>query len=87
MAQQRKASSLLVTLTTRQGPGALPPDDWIRTSAAGRTIMLRRTSKRVERVVDKMSLSAVVRLSRSFCDDARCNGKEQLERNSVIFRV
>jgi hypothetical protein len=28
--------------------------------------MLRRTSKRVKEVVDKMRLSAVVRLSRSF---------------------
>jgi hypothetical protein len=33
--------------------------------------MLRRTSKRVKEVVDKMCLPAVVRLSRSFRDDAR----------------
>ena len=33
--------------------------------------MLRRTSKRVKEVVDKMRLPAVVRLSRSFWDDAR----------------
>ena len=51
--------------------GALPPDDWSRTWAAGRTIMLRRTSKRVREVVDKMRLPAVVRLSRSFWDDTR----------------
>ncbi len=50
--------------------GALPPDDWCRTWAAGRTIMLRRTSKKVKGVVDKMRLPAVVRLSRSFWDDA-----------------
>jgi hypothetical protein len=49
------------------------PEDWCRTWAAGRTIMLRRTSKRVKEVVDKMCLPAVVRLSRSFRDDA-CNG-------------
>jgi hypothetical protein len=46
--------------------GALPPDDWSRTWTAGRTIMLRRTSKRVKVVVDKMRLPAVVRLSWSF---------------------
>ncbi len=66
--------------------GALPPDDWSRTWAAGRTIMLRRTSKRVQEVVDKMRLSAVVRLSRSFWDDAR-NGKEREERQFVLWQL
>ncbi len=51
--------------------GAVPAEDWCRTWAAGRTIMLRRTSKRVKEVVDKMRLPAVVRLNRSFWDDAR----------------
>ncbi len=37
--------------------------------------MLRRTSKRVKEVVDKMRLPAVVRLSRSFWDDSR-NGTD-----------
>jgi hypothetical protein len=50
---------------------AIPAEDWCRTWAAGRTIMLRRTSKRVKEVVDKMRMPAVVRLSRSFWDDAR----------------
>jgi hypothetical protein len=49
---------------------AVPADDWRRTWAAGRTIMLRRTSKRVKEAVDKMRLPAVVRLSRSFRGDA-----------------
>ena len=39
---------------------AVPAEDWCRTWAAGRTIMLRRTSKRVKEVVDKMWLPAVV---------------------------
>ena len=50
--------------------GALPADDWSRTWAAGRTIMLRRTSKRVKEVVDKMRMPAIVRLRRSFWDAA-----------------
>jgi hypothetical protein len=50
---------------------AIPAEDWCRTWAAGRTIMLRMTSKRVKEVVDKIRLPAVVRLSRSFWDDAR----------------
>jgi hypothetical protein len=55
--------------------GAVPAEDWCRTWAAGRTIMLRKTSKNVKVVVDKMRLPAVVRLSRSFWDDARnCTG-------------
>ena len=46
--------------------GAVPAEDWCRTWAAGRTIMLRRTSKRVKEIVDKMRLPAVVRMSCSF---------------------
>ena len=34
--------------------GAIPAEDWCRTWAAGRTIMLRSTSKRVKEQVDKM---------------------------------
>jgi hypothetical protein len=55
---------------------AIPAEDWCRTWAAVRTIMLRRTSKRVKEVVDKMRLPAVVRLSRSFWDDARNGTKD-----------
>ncbi len=62
---------------------ALPADDWCRTWAAGRTIMLRRTSKRVQEVVDKMSQPAVVRVSRSSWVDAR-NGTVA-ERLTHIF--
>ena len=55
---------------------AVPAEDWCRTWAAGRTIMLRRTSKRVKEEVDKMRLPAVVCLSRSFWDDSD-NGTQQ----------
>ena len=50
------------------------------------TIMLRRTSKRVKEVVDKMGLPAVVRLSRSFCDDA-CNGTADEKRQFVMRQL
>jgi Ran GTPase-activating protein (RanGAP) involved in mRNA processing and transport len=66
--------------------GALPPDDWKRTWAAGRTIMMRRTSKRVKEVVDKMRLPAVVRLIRSFWDDAR-NGAEKEKCRFVLRQL
>jgi hypothetical protein len=66
--------------------GALPPDDWSRNWSAGRTIMLSRTSKRVREVVDKMRLPAVVRLSRSFVDDAR-NGTYQGKRQFVLRQL
>jgi tetratricopeptide (TPR) repeat protein len=64
--------------------GVVPADDWCRTWAAGRTIMLRRTSKTVKAVVDKMRLPAVVRLSRSFWGDAR-NGTAA-EKLHFVFR-
>ena len=65
---------------------AVPAEDWCRTWAAGRTIMLRRTSKRVKEVVDKMRLPAVVRLSRRFWDDAR-NGTEKETRQFVLRQL
>ena len=42
--------------------GAVPAEDWCRTWAACRTIMFRRTSKRVKEQVDKMSLTVLVRM-------------------------
>jgi hypothetical protein len=66
--------------------GAIPFDDWGRTWAAGRTFMLRRTSKRIKEVVDKMHLPAIVRLSRSFWDDAR-NGTAAKKRQFVMRQL
>ena len=48
--------------------------------------MLRRTSKRVKEVVDKMCLPAVVRLSKSFSDDAR-NGTATAKRQFVLSQL
>ncbi len=66
-----QAPTTQTTLLTTDGfttdLGALPPDDWYRTSSTDRTIMLTRTSKRVKEVVDKMRLSAcrIVHLNQS----------------------
>jgi hypothetical protein len=79
-------TALLATDGFAAALGALPPDDWSRTWAAGRTNMLRRTSKRVREVVDKMRLPAVVCLSRSFWDDAR-NGTEKDKRQFVLRQL
>jgi len=65
---------------------AVPAEDWYRTWATGRTIMLRRTSKKVKEVVDKMRLPAVVCLGRSFWDDAR-NGTEKAKRQFVLRQL
>jgi hypothetical protein len=67
--------------------GAVPAEDWCRTWAAGRTIMLRSTSKKVKEVVDKMRLPAVVRLSRSFWDDARNNGTQTAKLQFVLRQL
>jgi hypothetical protein len=48
--------------------------------------MLRRTSKRVKEVVDKMRLRAVVRLSTSFWDDAR-NGTAAEKMHFVLRQL
>ena len=55
---------------------AIPADDWSRTWAAARTIMLRRTSKKVKKVVEKLLLPVVVRLRRDFWNDCRNGTRE-----------
>jgi hypothetical protein len=62
---------LLVTDALAAALEAIPAEDWCRTWETVRTIMLRRTSKRVKEVMDKMRLSVVVCLSRSFWGDSR----------------
>jgi len=79
--RRRKQRCSSLTLPFFAALEAIPAEDWCRTWAAGRTITLRRTSKRVKEVVDKMRrvkevvdkmrLSAVVRLCRGFWDDDR----------------
>ena len=63
----------------------VPVDDWCRTWVAGSTIMMSRTSKRDKEVVDKMCLSAVVRLTRSFWDDTR-NGTDKKTKRQFVLR-
>jgi hypothetical protein len=67
----RPASALLAPDAFAAVLAVIPAEDWCRTWVAGRTIMLRSTSKRVKEQVDKMRLPAVVRLSTSFWGDAR----------------
>ena len=52
---------------------SIPTDNWGRTWASVRTIMLKRTSKRVKQQVDKMLLSVVVHLSSSFAGASEKN--------------
>jgi hypothetical protein len=65
---------------------AVPDEDWCRTWAACKTIMLRKTSKSVKEVADKVRLPDVVRLSRSFWVDAR-NGTDKAKRLLVYTRA
>ena len=50
---------------------AIPADDWCRTWAADRTMLLRMTSKGVKEVVDKLRPPAAVKVSKAFRADAR----------------
>ena len=58
--------------------GSNPSEDWDRTWVTDRTIMLRRTSERVKVVLDKMCLSSVVLLTRSFWDDTQNDTKSKV---------
>jgi Ran GTPase-activating protein (RanGAP) involved in mRNA processing and transport len=58
--------------------GAVPNEDWCRTWADTRTIMLRMTSKKVNEVLDQMRLPTVVRLKKSFFYDDE-DTEEELE--------
>jgi hypothetical protein len=79
-------SALLATDGFSEALEALPPDDRCRTLATGRTSMLRRTSKRVKEVVDKMHLPAVVRFNRCFWDDSR-NYTEKKKHQFVLSQL
>jgi hypothetical protein len=67
--------------------GAVPAEDWCRTWAAGRTIMLRRTSKKIKEAVDKMRLPAVVRLSSVFWRDASYDGTDVAKLEFVLRQL
>ena len=62
---------MLATVAFAEALGVIPLDNWYRTWVTDRTFMLRRKSKRVKETVDKMHLTAVVRLSGSFWHDTR----------------
>jgi hypothetical protein len=66
-----EADKVIATDAFAAALDAVPAEDWCRTWAACRTIMLRRTSKRVKEAVDKMCPPSVVRWNRSLWDDAR----------------
>ncbi len=85
-ATQTQPALLAADATFAAALEAIPAEDWCRTWAAGWTIMLRRTSKRVKEVVDNMRLPAVVRLSWSFWDDAR-SGTHKAKRQLVMRQL
>ena len=60
--QKQHMTNLLLPHVFLDALTAIPADDWGRTWAADRTIVLRRTSKTVKEQLDKMRLPAIVRL-------------------------
>jgi hypothetical protein len=74
-AKQTKPLLLAADNTFAVALGTIPwspfSNDWCRTWAADRTIMLRSTSKIFKGVVDKLRLPAAICLSSSFWKDAR----------------
>ena len=82
---QTTQPALFATDSFAAALGAVPAQDWCRTWAADGTIM-RRTSKRVKEVMDKVFLSAGVHLRRIFCHDTR-NGTEKEKRQFVLRQL
>ncbi len=64
----------------------VPAEDWCRTWAADRTFMLRITSKTVKEAVDKLRPPAVVRLNRTFYNDAS-HGTATQRLHHVLVRL
>ena len=62
----------------------IPADDWSRTWADNRTIMLRMTSKQIKEIIDKMRLPVVVILNMSFWNKI-CNGT-LIEKKQLVTR-
>ena len=66
---------------------AVPAEDWCRTWAACRTIMLRRTSKSVKQEVDKMRLPAVVHLCELWIEEGRGFQKScRLQKLQIVMK-
>jgi Leucine-rich repeat (LRR) protein len=63
---------------------AVPADDWGRTWADNRTIMLRMTSKQIKEIIDKMRLPVVVLLNMSFWNKI-CNGTASVSEGDCTF--
>ena len=83
---QMQVKAISQTCTLAAALTAIPSDDWCRTWPADRTVMLRMTSKEMRDAVDKLRPPAVVRLSRTFCNDPR-NGTAADSLQHVLIRL
>jgi hypothetical protein len=68
---QTQASSRFATGAFAAALSSIPSDAWGRTWPADRTMMLRRTSKRVKEAVDKLRLPTVLNLNKAFWNNLR----------------
>jgi Ran GTPase-activating protein (RanGAP) involved in mRNA processing and transport len=65
---------------------AIPAEDWCRTWAAGRTFMLRRTSKKVRQAVDNIRPPAVVRSRWNFWYNYSDSDSESIQKIEIMAR-
>jgi hypothetical protein len=65
---------------------AVPDDDWIRTWAASKTIMLSMTSKGIKELLGKMRLPVDVYFSRSFWNNNRNGNSRADEKIQLVTR-
>ena len=75
------------TLAANAFTEVVPAEDWCKTWAADRTIMLRMTSKRVKELVAQVLLPADVRLSSSFWNDASNGHTAAQKRDHVLAQL
>jgi hypothetical protein len=64
----------------------VPDEDWARNWPANRTIMVRKTSKKIKKIIDKMRLPADVHWSWKFWNDSR-NGTVSTTEKKLDFMM
>ncbi len=88
---RQKIAESVVRQAEEERPGlvallaAVPQEDWCRTWPACRTIMFRRTSKRIKEQVDKMHLPAVVQRCRDDVNHINSTCPSLIEKLEIVM--
>ena len=78
-AAQKELSWRLNADTFAEALSAIPANDWWRTWAADKTMMLTMTSKQIKVAVDKLRPPTIVKVNKTFLDNVVCCKRERLQ--------